>query len=267
MKALSRPLEGVRILVGRARRQASVLSAELKALGADVIEIPFIEIHPPRSYEPLDSSLKQISQYQWLILTSVNGVEALATRMNDLKIQPGALSHLRIVTIGPSTRSATEKMGLKVSIVPPKYVAESVVSSLQGKVEGQRVLLVRAAAARDVIPRELRTMGACVDVVEAYETVVPDSSGKKLQSLMGDPKRKPQVVTFTSSSTVRNFVELLGGRERLPGMGGIRLASIGPITSATLREFGLPVHVEAKEYTIAGLTRAIAADKQQIPHR
>jgi uroporphyrinogen-III synthase len=271
MKPVSRPLEGIRILVGRARGQASALSAQLQALGADVIEIPFIEIHPPRSYKPLDTALKQISEYDWLILTSVNGVDALGARMKRSKIALGELAHLKIATIGPSTRSATEKIGLEVSIVPPKYVAESVVESLRGKVEGQRVLLVRAAVARDVIPLKLREMGATVDVVEAYNTAVPESSGKKLRSVMEDPKRRPQIVTFTSSSTVRNFVALLGGRGRPPHttnlLDGVRLASIGPITSATLREFGLPVHVEAEEYTIAGLTRAILDDQKQIPHR
>jgi uroporphyrinogen-III synthase len=268
MKSSALPLDRVRILVGRARRQASALSAELKALGGEVIEIPFIEIRPPRSYKPLDTALKHISEYQWLVLTSVNGVEALAARMKRSNISSTALGHLKIATIGPSTRLATEKLGLKVSVVPSRYVAESVVESLRGKVGGQRVLLVRAAVARDVIPRELRKMDATVDVVEAYQTVVPTSSKKKLQSVMGDPKRRPQVVTFTSSSTVRNFVELLGGRGRPPHttLDGIRFASIGPVTSATLREFGLPVHVEAAEYTIAGLTRAILAGEQQIPH-
>ena len=268
MKFSALPLDGVRILVGRARRQASTLSAELKALGAEVTEIPFIEIRPPRSYKPLDTALKHISEYDWLVLTSVNGVEALAARMKRLQISPKEFAHFRIATIGPSTREATEKLGLKVSVVPPRYVAESVVESLRGKVSGGRVLLVRAAVARDVIPRALRKMGATVDVVEAYQTIAPTSSKKKLQSVMGDPKRRPHVVTFTSSSTVRNFVELLGGRGRPPHtvLDGIRFASIGPVTSATLREFGLPVHVEAVEYTIAGLTRAILAGEQQIPH-
>src|SRR5439155_17929083 len=117
------------------------------------------------------AALKQISEYNWLILTSVNGVEALAGRMKELNIEPKELSQLNISTIGPATRTATEKMGLEVAVVPPKYVAESVVKSLRGRVEGERVLLVRAAVGGDVIPRELRTMGATVDVDEAYKTV------------------------------------------------------------------------------------------------
>jgi uroporphyrinogen-III synthase len=263
-------LAGLRVLVGRARHQASKLSDGLKALGVDVIEIPFIEIRQPRSYKRLDTAIERISEYDWLILTSVNGVDALAIRMKRLQISPKEFAHLRIATIGPSTRKAAESLGMKVSVVPPRYIAESVVESLHGKVKGKRVLLARAKVARDVIPRELRKMGARVDVVEAYETVVPPSSKKKLQSAMRDLKRRPQVVTFTSSSTVRNFMTLLGGRGRPPHtiFDGIRFASIGPVTSATLREFGLPVHVEASKYTVPGLIRAILAGcKQQIPHR
>lgn len=253
------PLAGVRVLVGRARHQASALSAELKNLGADVIEVPFIEILPPRSYKAFDAALQRISEYDWLILTSVNGVEALAARLKQLRISVEGLKHLQIAAIGPATREQIEKLGLKVGIVPARYVAESVVESLRGQVEGRRVLLGRAKVARDVIPSELRKMGARLDVVEAYETVVPESSKRRLVACINDPKRRPHVITFTSSSTVRNFVKLIRGRGCPPHtqLDGIRLASIGPVTSATLREFGLSVHVEAEEYTIPGLIRAI----------
>ncbi len=259
----SKPLVGVRVLVGRARHQASALSAGLKELGAEVIEIPFIEIRPPRSYKPLDSALERIAKYDWLILTSVNGVDAVATRLKHLKIKRAALSSVRVAAIGPSTRDAAEKLGLKVAIVPKQYVAESVVESLRGNVEGKRVLLARAKVARDVIPRELRNMGANVDVVEAYETVVPKSSQKRIRALMSNPKLRPNVVTFTSSSTVRNFVHLLGGRGRPPDteLEGVQFASIGPITSATLRELGMPVQIEAREFTIPGLIQAIVETK------
>lgn len=267
-KEFHRPLAGVRVLVGRARHQAGVLSAELRKMGAEVIEIPFIEIRKPRSFRPLDSALKNLSGYDWLILTSVNGVEAMWERMKETRIKKSSLKHLSVAAIGPATKKAIEKRGVKVDVVPKEYVAESVVSSLRRKVKGQRVLLVRAKVARDVIPRELRKAGAHVDVVEAYETVVPESSRRKLQAVLKNAKRRPQVVTFTSSSTVRNFVELLnsskakaGGRGRPPHMDldGIRMASIGPVTSDTLREFGLPVDIKAKEFTIPGLVAAIAA--------
>jgi len=255
--AKKRSLSGVRIIVGRARHQASALSAGLKSLGAEVIEIPFIEIRKPQSYKPLDAALKKLNQYDWLILTSVNGVEALANRMKKLRIDPAAFHQLKVAAIGPATREQIEALGLKVAVVPERYIAESVVESLRGKVEGKRVLLARAKVARDVIPRELRKMGAEVDVVEAYETVVPASSGMHLRAVIKDTKRGPDVVCFTSSSTVRNFVQLLRGQEVSRHT---KFASIGPVTSSTLRESGLPVHIEATEYTIPGLIRAIVTN-------
>ena len=145
--------------------------------------------------------------------------------------------------------------------MPKEYVAESVVRSLKSKVKGKRVLLVRAKIARDVIPQELRRAGAQVDVVEAYETVVPRASRTRLQQVMTNPRRRPHVVTFTSSSTVKNFVELLGAgktsKSRAAQLQGIYAASIGPVTSATLRDFGLTVQIAAKEFTIPGLVSAI----------
>lgn len=251
----SLPLSGFRILVGRARHQAGALSSGLRELGAEVVEIPFIEIRKPRSYQPLDAALKRLDQYEWLILTSVNGVEAVWQRMGTLGVTGTQLKHLKIAAIGPATRKAIEKRGIKVQIVPREYIAESVVESLRDHVTGKRVLLARAKVARDVIPRELRKLGATVDVVEAYETVIPQSSRTRLRALFKDTGSRPHAITFTSSSTVRNFVALLG-KQSLPE--GIRLASIGPVTSSTLRELGLPVDIEAKEYTIPGLIEAIA---------
>jgi uroporphyrinogen-III synthase len=249
------PLAGVRVLVGRARHQASALSAELRQLGAVVTEIPFIEIRKPRAFRPLDSALLNLVAYDWLILTSVNGVEALWERLIKLRLTKRNLDHLRIAAIGPATKQAVERHGGKVDVVPPEYVAESVVRSLRRRVKGKRVLLVRAKVARDVIPRELRKAGAQVDVAEAYETIVPPLSRKRLQTALGNPKRRPQVVTFTSSSTVRNFVALLGPRKA--SAQGIWLASIGPVTSSTLRELGLGVDIEAEKFTIPGLVQAI----------
>jgi uroporphyrinogen-III synthase len=261
-REIGRPLAGVRVVVGRAKHQASALSAGLRALGATVIEIPFIEIRKPRSYAALDTALKQIANYDWLILTSVNGVAALAARLRQLRMAQDILRHLQIAAIGPATREAIEKLGLKVAVVPPRYLAESVVESLRAKVEGTRVLLARARMARDVIPRELRKIGARVDVVEAYETVLPESSAQRLGAAVMNPRGRPHLLTFTSSSSVKNFVELLRRPEcpRPIGLDGIRMASIGPVTSATLREFGLPVDVEAQEYTIPGLIQAIVLE-------
>lgn len=249
-----KPLKSLRILVGRARHQASALSSGLRKLGASVIEIPFIEIRSPHSYKPLDTALKNVRDYDWLILTSVNGVEALWARMQRLGLRNINLVHLRIAAIGPATKTAIEKHGLKVDVVPKEYVAESVVKSLRKKVKGKRVLLARAKVARDVIPRELRKLGATVDVVEAYETVIPHSSRTRLRALIKNPQHAPHIVTFTSSSTARNFTQLLG---KTVGRPRPRFASIGPVTSSTLRQLGLPVDIEAKEFTIPGLIRAI----------
>ena len=253
------PLSGMRILVGRARHQAGALSSGLRELGATVLEIPFIEIRKPRSYKPLDTALRNLPTYDWLILTSVNGVDALWERMQRLHLTDRDLKHLQVAAIGPATKKAIEQRGLNVDIVPKEYDAESVVRSLKSKVRDKRILLVRAKVARDVIPRELRNAGARVDVVEAYETVVPESSRRRLSAALKNPRQRPHVVTFTSSSTVRNFVELLGFRRGRPrhALEGILLASIGPVTSSTLRELGLPVDIEAREFTIPGLVAAI----------
>jgi uroporphyrinogen-III synthase len=228
----------------------------LRGLGARVIEIPFIEICKPQSFAPMDAALKSLKNYDWLILTSANGVEAMWNRLRRLRITRGQLKHLQIAAIGPATKRAIVKHGLKVKMVPEEYVAESVVKGLKDKVNGKRVLLVRAKVARDVIPDSLRKAGAQVEVVEAYETVVPEKSKTRLRALMKKKDERPQVVTFTSSSTVRNFVELLG-RPQANALKNIQFASIGPVTSATLKEFGLPVSIEAREFTMGGLIRAI----------
>jgi uroporphyrinogen-III synthase len=248
-------LEGVRVLVGRARHQAGALAGELRKLGAIVLEIPFIEIRKPRSFKPLDSALKNLAGYDWLILTSVNGVEAMWERLDRLHLTKADLKHLRIAAIGPASKKAIEQRGSRVDVVPREYVAENVVRSLRRRVQGKRVLLVRAKVARDVIPRELRKAGAHVDVVEAYETVVPQPSRARLRIALKDSRRRPRVVTFTSSSTVRNFVALMG--KQRPSFDDVHFASIGPVTSSTLRDLGLRVDIAAKEFTIPGLVEAI----------
>ncbi len=267
--ASHKPLSGCRVLVSRAKKQAGALSSALKELGCQVIEIPFIEIRKPSSFAALDIVLHNLTNYDWLILTSVNGVEALFERMAKYRIHNRALAHLKIAAIGPATKKAIEKHGLTVTVTPKEYIAESVVASLHKRVKGKRVLLVRAKVARDVIPRELRNAGATVDVIEAYETVAPKSSDRRLRTLVAG-KRKPHAITFTSSSTVKNFVSLLGIRgaraalKKSAPTRGIHSASIGPVTSATLREFGLPVDIEAKKFDIPGLIAAIVAYKKNI---
>jgi uroporphyrinogen-III synthase len=264
-----RPLAGCRILVSRAKQQAGLLSSALRSLGGQAMEIPFIEIRRTRSYQPLDLALRNLASYDWLILTSVNGVEALFERMARKRVAKSELTHLKIAAIGPATKNAIEQRGLRVIVTPKEYIAESVVAALHRRVNGRRVLLVRARVARDIIPRELRKAGAHVDVVEAYETVVPQAAKRRLRTALASG-RKPHAITFTSSSTVRNFVQLLGLRGarailRKPApFHGIHTASIGPVTSATLRAYGLPVDIEAREYTIPGLVTAIVEARERI---
>ena len=260
----NRPLHGTRILVGRARHQASSLSASLRSLGASVIEIPFIEIRKPQSYQPLDEALKNIKAYDWLILTSVNGVEAMWDRVRKLRIPRRIFKRLQIAAIGPATKAAIVKHGLKVKMVPEEYVAESVVKGLRDRVSGKHVLLIRAKVARDLIPDDLRAAGAQVDVVEAYETVVPEKSRVRLRTMMKNATRRPHIVTFTSSSTAKNFAELLGNF-KAGSLKNMQFASIGPITSATLRELEMAVAIEAREFTMGGLIRAIVLARYAEP--
>ena len=263
----TKPLFGVRVLVGRARHQAGALSSQLRQLGADVLEIPFIGIRKPRSFRPLDTALKHLREYDWLILTSANGVEAMWERLSRLRLTKKFLRNLKVAAIGPATKKAIEKRGVNVDVVPEEYVAESVVKILRQQVKRKRVLLVRAKIARDVIPRELRRAGAHIDVVEAYETVVPESSRKRLRAALKNPALRPDVITFTSSSTAKNFVSLLGSHgvsKRPASLTATVLASIGPVTSATLRELGLGVDVEAREYTIPGLIAAIVTATRRV---
>lgn len=256
-KEQEKSLKGVRILVTRASRQSLGLSLPLRELGADVIEVPTIEIRPPQSFAALDHALLKIDHYDTLILTSVNGVETLFERYHRQGLPIADMQHLLVVAIGPATAAAIQSEGVSVSIVPEKYVAESVVEALRGKItQHSRVLLVRAKIARDVLPDELRKTGAQVEVIEAYETVIPENAAARLKEVFAGPATQPHIVTFTSSSTATNFLSLLGP-DRNKILERVKLASIGPVTSATLKQAGLTPDIEASEYTMQGLVAAI----------
>lgn len=256
-KAQEKSLKGVRILVTRASRQSLGLSLPLRELGADVIEVPTIEIRPPQSFAALDHALLKIDHYDTLILTSVNGVETLFERYHRQGLPIADMQHLLVVAIGPATAAAIQSEGVSVSIVPEKYVAESVVEALRGRItQHSRVLLVRAKIARDVLPDELRKTGAQVEVIEAYETVIPENAAARLKEVFAGPATQPHIVTFTSSSTATNFLSLLGP-DRNKILERVKLASIGPVTSATLKQAGLTPDIEASEYTMQGLVAAI----------
>jgi uroporphyrinogen-III synthase len=249
------PLAGKRILITRARPQAGRLTDALEAHGAEVLQLPTIEIVPPETYAHLDAVLEVISGFQWLIVTSANGVAALANRMRFLEIRPDRLRHLQIAAIGPATAVAVGRMGLKVAAMPEEYVAEAVVAMLKDKVPGKHVLLARAAVARDVIPEQLRRHGADIHVVETYRTVIPSDSIDQIRALFGEGKPLPDAVTFTSSSTVNNFFTLLtAAKMELPP--GLRAISIGPVTTRTLRQHQWEPAGEALKYDIPGLVKA-----------
>ena len=246
------PLFGKRIVVTRAREQASVLSKMLHELGAEVIELPTIEIQPAPDYTALDNAIAHLREYDWLIFTSTNGVryflERLARSPLDIRAMRG-----RICAIGPATRDALEQFHLKVDVMAQQYVAEGLLASLaEFDLRGARILIARAAVARDLLPTELERRGAAVDVVEAYDTVPPANLAENAAKALA---RKPDWITFTSSSTVRNLVEALGAKR----LEGYQCASIGPVTTATLRQNGLDVATEAAIYTIPGLVEAILA--------
>ncbi len=244
------PLFGKRIVVTRAAAQAGELSVKLRALGAGVEELPAIEVCPPVDPAPLDNAIANLESYDWLIFTSANGVRYFLHRL-DRSTRDLRSLRARICAIGPATARAIENLHLKVDILPPEYVAESLVEAFHGiDLAGKRILLPRAAVARDVVPNELRAGGATVDVVEAYRTEVARVDPERIRQAF-DPK--PDWITFTSSSTVKNFLAL-AGREAIEG---VKVASIGPVTSDVARKHGLPVTAEAREFTIDGLIAAI----------
>ncbi|MBL8176686.1 MAG: uroporphyrinogen-III C-methyltransferase [Bryobacterales bacterium] len=247
------PLFGRRIVVTRAREQASEFTTQLRALGADVAEFPVIATVPPSDPAPLDQALANLAVYDWLIFTSVNGVRFFVERLDASPYDLRGL-RARICAIGPATAKAIEALHLKVDLVPKEYVAESLVEAFAPfPLEGKRILLPRAAVARDLVPVELTKRGATVDVVETYRTIVPPNAGELIAATFA---RKADWITFTSSSTVKNFLAIAGPE----ALDGVKVASIGPVTSGTARMHGLQVAVEAGRHTMDGLLDAICAE-------
>jgi uroporphyrinogen III methyltransferase/synthase len=254
------PLFGCRIVVTRARAQADALGSKLAALGADIVELPAIEIQPPADPAPLGAAIAALDSYDWLIFTSVNGVKHFIDRLDRSAIDLRKL-RARICAIGPATRSAVEALHLKVDLMGKEYVAESLIEAFAAHdLTGRRVLLPRAAVARDLVPDELTRRGAQVDVVEAYRTVVPTGLAERAREVFS-AARKPGIITFTSSSTVQNLVAAAGAES----LRGIAAASIGPITTRTAGDLGIEVSIEAREFTVDGLVDAILAAQPQRP--
>jgi uroporphyrinogen III methyltransferase/synthase len=244
------PLFGQRIVVTRDRGQASDLAEPLESLGAEALLLPVIEIREPSDPMPLDDAIGHLDSYDWLIFTSANGVRHFVSRLDKSSFDLRSLK-ARICAIGPATKAAVEALHLKVDLMPQEYVAESLVEAFANKnLQASRILLPRAAVARDLVPSELSRRGAIVEVVEAYQTVAPADLAQKAHAIL---ERKPHWITFTSSSTVTNFIAA-AGREAL---NQIKVASIGPITSATLRAHGIEPTVQAQPHSIGGLVEAI----------
>jgi len=251
---VNRPLTGKRVLVTRAAHQAGKLSDALRDAGAQPVEVPLLEIRPPLSFDALDRALGQIDTYEWIILTSANAVRALTDRAGQLSINLQQVVTLKVAAIGPSTASEARKANLEVALIPESYVAESLLAGLETQIASKRVLLARAAIARDVIPDALRAAGASVDVVDAYRNVTPEAAPGQLRQVLDDGI---DAVTFTSSSSVTHLAEAARQAGLAFPFPGVRAISIGPITSQTLREYGWEPAAEANPSDIPGLVAAL----------
>jgi uroporphyrinogen-III synthase len=252
---MSQPLANRRILVTRGASQAPRLSEELRALGGIPIEVPVLEIAAPESYAALDDALRNLARYDWLVLTSANTVRAFAERAKiaGIRIQKSA-PRLAVAAVGSATAEAARDAGLKVSLIPESYVAESLLAELKDQIARQRVLLARAAVARDVIPDALRAAGATVDIIDAYRNVLPAAAPQQLRHGYA---RGLDAATFTSSSSVTHLAEAAQASGIPFPFPNVPAISIGPVTSATLREVGWPPAAEADPHDIPGLVAAV----------
>ena len=254
-----RPLFGKRILVTRPKTQATAFSDLIAEAGGEALECPTIEIAPPEDWRLLDRALERLATYNWLIFTSANGIPPFMRRLFESGRDVRALAGLKICCIGPRTAEALSIHGLRADIVPDQFQAEGILEALdERQVRGSRILIPRALVAREILPDELRSRGATVDVVPVYRTIRPALASDRLIEQL--ETRAIDVISFTSSSTVRNFADLFVSQEAMVRLvGSTVIACIGPITAATAREVGLQVHVLAEQNTVAALARAIVA--------
>ncbi|MCL5998074.1 MAG: uroporphyrinogen-III synthase [Chloroflexi bacterium] len=255
------PLSGRRVLVTRSRAQANGLMTALAALGAQAIMLPAIEIAPisdPTRLDQAIASLDAYDAYDWIIFTSVNGVAAFWQRIEATGARADRMREVAVAAIGPATAQALEEHGISPRFVPSEYIAETIAAGI-GDVEGKHILLPRAEIAREALAVELRRRGAIVDEIAAYRTLSPSPDAGALAQL----RQGVDAILFTSSSTVRNFVDLAG---HIKSTGRVVIACIGPITAQTAREMGFTVDVVASEYTTDGLVRALVSHFQQAQH-
>ena len=249
-------LAGRTIVVTRAAAQAPQFVALLEAAGASVVEAPTIAIVPPASWTPLDDALDALDGFRWVVFTSVNGVAMVDRRLSDRGLGWGGIAAKRVAAIGPATAEALAAHGVRTDVVPGEYRAEALIERLRPEIAaGDGVLLPRAAKTRDVLVRELAGLGARVVEVPVYETLPVSDTASRLRVALA--AGTIDVVTFTSSSTVRHFAELFTETERRQWFPALTVAAIGPITAATAREYGLSTAIMPADYTIPALARAI----------
>jgi uroporphyrinogen III methyltransferase/synthase len=263
-RAMEQPLEGRTIIITRALAQAGEFAAALESYGARVISCPAIEIVEPESYAPLDEAIENLYGYDWLIFTSVNGVDHFLRRMEAQGLDASHLDDLLVCAIGEATADRLRLRQVHVDLVPEQFKAEGVYAALERFVggrehlRGKNFLIPRAAVARDYLPRALGEAGARVDVVAAYRTIAPHSTelGRVRALLAGGAV---DCVTFTSSSTVRNFAQLFDTIDLRELLNGIVIACIGDITATTAAEYGLRADIQPTEFTTLALAQAVAA--------
>ena len=254
----TKPLFGKRIVVTRAREQASGFLAGLREFGADCIEFPTIEIVPPDDWMPMDKSIDEIDIYNWLLFTSVNGVKYFFNRLYEKGKDVRTLKDIRVGAIGPKTAEAVRDYGIIPDLVPSEYRAEAVVEAFRELMtDDLKILLPRASKAREILPDELKKMGAHINIVDAYKTIMPDKKSDTVSRML--EAGEIDMITFTSSSTVTNFIEMFGDKtdQVKAWLNDVDIASIGPITSETAKKLGLNITIEPADYTIDALTDVI----------
>ena len=259
---------GARVLVTRARDQAGTLTSLLQEAGLQVVAVPTIELHDPEDWGAADRAIARLADYRLVIFTSANGVERFWRRIKERGADGGALSGRALLAIGPATAAALQDRGLAVQSVPAEYRAETLLQAALellgpcGDGEAPRVLIPRAAVARDLLPDGLRSAGVSVDVAPVYRAVAPEASRGPLQEALAAGL---DAVTFTSSSTVTNFVELAGGGGAArQALRGVTVACIGPISAATATAAGLEVHLQPADYTVEALARALVTRLETV---
>ena len=253
----SRPLFAKRILITRPEGQASDFAEELARYGAEPVVFPTVQVLPPEDWTQMDEAVARLGSYDWIIFTSANGVRYFRERVEAAGKDLRALNGARVCAIGPKTAAALRQSGIAADLIPKLYQAEGIIEEMQKVgVRNQRILLPRAQEAREILPEALRRMGARVDVIPAYRNIKPVEDLERVRGML--VKRQVAVVTFTSSSTARNFAEMFGHGELGALLEGVTVASIGPITARTVEEVGLVNHVMPKKYTIPDLALAIA---------